>query len=82
MDINVTVTGTLSGQGIQDPSGTVEPIRSREYQIRKTIALLKAARSAVYNCSITVSPDSGVVNVLESKKNCGILNITVGKFRL
>ena len=82
VDIDVNMVGTLSGQGIQDPSGTVEHIRSRVYQIKKHIAFLEAARSAIYTCSVTVSPGSGVANVLDSEKNCGILNITVGKFRL
>ena len=81
VDIDLSVAGTLSGQGIHDPSGTVGHISSSVYQIKKTIVSLKAIRSTVYTCNATVRPGPGVVNIIASDKNFGILNITVGKCR-
>ena len=81
VDINVTVSGALSGPGNQDPEGNVEYIQSGElYQIKRTIASLEAATSTVYTCSATVSPGSGVVNVQDSEGSRALLSITVGKY--
>ena len=79
VDIDVNVVGTLSGQGIQTSSGTVEPIHSRVYQIKKTIVSLKASKSTEYTCNATVSPDPRVVNIISSEKTCSVLNIAIGK---
>ena len=80
VDIDVIVSGALSGQGIQDPEGKVEYIQSRElYQMKRTIASLEAAQSTVYTCTATVKPGQGVVNVQESERNRTILTVTVGK---
>ena len=80
IDIDVTVAGTLSGQGIQNPDyDTVLHIPSRVYRIKRTIASLEAARSAVYTCNATVSPGQGVINITSSEMFCRVLNITVGK---
>ena len=81
VDIDVNVVGTLSGQGIEDPSGTFDYIPSRVYQINRTIASLKAARSAVYTCNATVFPGPDVVNVIASEKTSSMLSITIGKCR-
>ena len=80
MDIDVTVTGTLSGKGILNPIfDTVKHIPSIVYQINRTITSLEATRSAVYTCNATVFPGPVVVNVEASGKACSVLNITVGK---
>ena len=78
MDINVNVTGTLSGLGIHE--GNVEYIQSRElYQMKRTIASLEAAKSTVYTCTATVRPDPVVVNVQESESSRALLTVTVGE---
>ena len=83
VDINVTVSGTLSGPGIQDPKGNVEYIQSRElYQMKRTIASLEAATSTVYTCTATVRPSRGVVNVQDSEGSRALLTVTVGKCTL
>ena len=83
MDINVTVSGTLSEPGIQDPEGNVEYIQSRElYQIKKSITSLEAVRSSTFTCTATVRPGPGVVNVQESERNHITLNATIGKCKL
>ena len=79
VDINVTVSGALSGQGIHDPRGTAQLVRSAVYQIRKTISSLTAAKSAVYTCNATVSPAQEIMNVRASEKNISTLSISVGK---
>ena len=79
VDTNVTVTGTLSGPGIHDYRSTAQLVHSAVYQIRKTIASLTSAKSAVYTCNATVSPNSRYVEA--SDKNCSMLNISVGKCR-
>ena len=80
VDIDVNVTGTLSGPGIQDPKGNVEYIQSRElYQMKRTIASLEAAKSTVYTCTATVRPDPVVVNVQESESSRALLTVTVGE---
>jgi len=83
VDINVIVSGTLSGPGSQDPEDKVEYIQSRElYQIKKSITSLEAVRSSIYTCTATVRPGQGVVNVQESEGNHTMLNVTVGKCKL
>ena len=79
MDINVTVSGMLSGREISNPNGTVEHISSRVFQIKKTVASLQAARSTVYTCTAEVNPGLGVVNVQPSETNHTMLTVTVGK---
>ena len=80
MDIDVTVTGTLSEKGILNPIfDAVKNVSSNVYQINRTIASLKAARSTVYSCNATVSPGPGVANVTSSGQTYSMLNITVGK---
>jgi hypothetical protein len=82
VDIDVTVVGTLSGQGIQDSGGTVEHDRSRsgEYQIKKTIATLTASKYVYYTCNVTVSPVREVMYVEHGRRTVSQLNVTVGKF--
>ena len=82
VDIDVMVTGTLSGPGIQDPERNVELVRSTVYRIRKTILSLMAAKPAVYTCNATVNPDPSIMYVEASDKNCSMLNINVGKCRV
>ena len=82
MNIAVTVFGTLGGPEILDSRGTTELVHSAVYQIRKTITSLKAAKSAVYTCNATVSPDPSVMYVEASDKNCSTLSISVGKCRV
>ena len=80
VDIDVTVTGTLSEKGILNPIfDAVKNVSSNVYQINRTIASLKAARSTVYSCNATVSPGPGVANVTSSGQTYSMLNITVGK---
>ena len=81
VDIDVTVSGTLSGPGILNTRDTVGYISSRMYQIKKTVTSLKAARSAVYTCNATVSPAQENTSVRASEKNSSTLNISVGKER-
>ena len=78
VDIDVTVSGTLSEPGILNTRDTVGHISSRMYQIKKTVTSLKAARSAVYTCNATVSPTQENTNVRASEKNSSTLNISVG----
>ena len=79
VDIDVEVTGVLSGQGIQNPNiVTVNSKSLRVYQITKTITSLKAGRSTVYTCNATIIPGPGVGNVVASQKSCTVLHITVG----
>ena len=79
VDINVTVSGALRGQGIDNLMGTLKHISLRIYEIKKTVTSLRAARSTVYTCNATVSPGPGNMNVRGSEKNSSTLNISVGK---
>ena len=81
VDIDVKVTGTLSGQGIQTPNfSSVIRIPWKVYQIQQTIASLIANRSAIYTCTATVSPASRDGSVLNSQQKFSMLNVTIGKF--
>ena len=79
VDIAVAISGTLNGQGIQNPNyESIRHTSSRIYKINETISSLVAARPSVYTCTATVSPGSGAEYVMASQMTSTVLNVTVG----
>ena len=80
MDTDVRIAGTLNGEGIPNPNyATVRHTPLGVYKINRTVASLKAAKSAVYTCTATISPRPGVANVIHSQQASSTLSITIGK---